>query len=129
WGLCRTRLQRLYLRALAACEAGAACRRLRKRQDSRMFLNFSEIAGLMDEVATRATRREGVTGIAEITRAARAAGFRPQAAGLQDGASARGLPEEMPLSELRRAPELAQTTIGELLGMSQPEVSKLEQRS
>ena len=41
----------------------------------------------------------------------------------------RQLLEEMPLNELRRAHEMAQTTIGELLGMSQPEVSKLEQRS
>ena len=41
----------------------------------------------------------------------------------------RQLLKEMPLNELRRAHELAQTTIGELLGMSQPEVSKLEQRS
>jgi predicted XRE-type DNA-binding protein len=36
---------------------------------------------------------------------------------------------EMPLQELRRARELAQQTLGEVLGMSQPEVSKLEQRS
>lgn len=44
-------------------------------------------------------------------------------------AMTRQLLKEMPLNELRRAHELAQTTIGELLGMSQPEVSKLEQRS
>ena len=44
-------------------------------------------------------------------------------------AMTRQLLEEMPLNELRRAHEMAQTTIGELLGMSQPEVSKLEQRS
>jgi transcriptional regulator with XRE-family HTH domain len=37
--------------------------------------------------------------------------------------------QEMPLQELRRARELAQQTIGEILGMSQPEVSKLEKRS
>jgi predicted XRE-type DNA-binding protein len=36
---------------------------------------------------------------------------------------------EMPLQELRRARELAQQAVGEVLGMSQPEVSKLEQRS
>jgi predicted XRE-type DNA-binding protein len=36
---------------------------------------------------------------------------------------------EMPLNELRRARELAQKTVGEVLGMTQPEVSKLEQRS
>lgn len=44
-------------------------------------------------------------------------------------AMTRQLLKEMPLNELRRAHELAQSTIGELLGMSQPEVSKLEQRS
>lgn len=37
--------------------------------------------------------------------------------------------KEMPLNELRRAHELAQKTVGEILGMTQPEVSKLEQRS
>lgn len=37
--------------------------------------------------------------------------------------------QEMPLNELRRARELAQKTVGEVLGMTQPEVSKLEQRS
>jgi len=37
--------------------------------------------------------------------------------------------QEMPLNELRRARELAQKTLGEVLGMTQPEVSKLEQRS
>lgn len=37
--------------------------------------------------------------------------------------------QEMPLNELRRARELAQKTVGDLLGMAQPEVSKLEQRS
>lgn len=37
--------------------------------------------------------------------------------------------QEMPLNELRRARELAQKTVGEILGMTQPEVSKLEQRS
>jgi transcriptional regulator with XRE-family HTH domain len=37
--------------------------------------------------------------------------------------------KEMPLNELRRALELAQKTVGEILGMTQPEVSKLEQRS
>ena len=35
----------------------------------------------------------------------------------------------MPLNELRRALELAQKTVGEILGMTQPDVSKLEQRS
>jgi len=37
--------------------------------------------------------------------------------------------KEMPLSELRRALEMAQQTVGDVLGMTQPEVSKLEQRS
>ena len=37
--------------------------------------------------------------------------------------------QEMPLNELRRAREMAQKTVGEILGMAQPEVSKLEQRS
>jgi hypothetical protein len=37
--------------------------------------------------------------------------------------------QEMPLNELRRARDLAQKTVGEILDMSQPEVSKLEQRS
>lgn len=37
--------------------------------------------------------------------------------------------QAMPLNELRRAHELAQKTVGEILGMTQPEVSKLEQRS
>lgn len=37
--------------------------------------------------------------------------------------------QQMPLNELRRALELAQKTVGEILGMTQPEVSKLEQRS
>ncbi|HVC20544.1 MAG TPA: XRE family transcriptional regulator [Vicinamibacterales bacterium] len=36
---------------------------------------------------------------------------------------------EMPLKEVRRAHALAQNEIGEMLGMAQPEVSKLEQRS
>ena len=36
---------------------------------------------------------------------------------------------EMPLNELRRARALAQRTVGDILGMAQPEVSKLEQRS
>jgi transcriptional regulator with XRE-family HTH domain len=36
---------------------------------------------------------------------------------------------EMPLNELRRARELAQKTLGDILGMAQPEVSKLERRS
>lgn len=44
-------------------------------------------------------------------------------------ARTRELLAEMPLNELRKAHALAQSTIGELLGMSQPEVSKLEQRS
>ena len=37
--------------------------------------------------------------------------------------------QEMPLNELRRARDLAQKTVGDILGMAQPEVSKLEQRS
>ncbi len=44
-------------------------------------------------------------------------------------ARVRGALAEMPLQELRRARELAQQAVGEVLGMSQPEVSKLEQRS
>jgi predicted XRE-type DNA-binding protein len=36
---------------------------------------------------------------------------------------------EMPLQELRRARNLAQKTLGEVLEMSQPEVSKLEKRT
>jgi transcriptional regulator with XRE-family HTH domain len=36
---------------------------------------------------------------------------------------------EMPLQELRRARALSQKTVGELLGMTQPEVSKLEHRT
>ncbi|MBM3777779.1 MAG: transcriptional regulator [Acidimicrobiia bacterium] len=37
--------------------------------------------------------------------------------------------KEMPLQELRRAHALAQTTLADLLGMSQPDISKLEQRT
>ena len=37
--------------------------------------------------------------------------------------------QDMPLNELRRARALAQKTVGDILGMAQPEVSKLEQRS
>lgn len=37
--------------------------------------------------------------------------------------------DEMPLNELRKAHDLAQGTLGDLLGMSQSEVSRLEQRS
>ncbi len=45
------------------------------------------------------------------------------------GARVQAALREMPLNELRRALELAQKTVGDILGMSQPEVSKLEQRS
>ena len=37
--------------------------------------------------------------------------------------------EEMPLQELRRARELSQSRLAELLEMTQPEVSKIEHRT
>ena len=44
-------------------------------------------------------------------------------------ASAAAMQREMPLHELRRARELSQQTLAELLGESQPAVSQLEQRT
>jgi DNA-binding transcriptional regulator YiaG len=44
-------------------------------------------------------------------------------------AATKAMLAEMPLHELRRARELSQQTLAELLGESQPSVSKLEQRT
>jgi hypothetical protein len=44
-------------------------------------------------------------------------------------ASTAAMQREMPLHELRRARELSQQTLAELLGESQPAVSQLEQRT
>jgi DNA-binding XRE family transcriptional regulator len=44
-------------------------------------------------------------------------------------ADVRAMQREMPLHELRRARELSQQTLAELLGESQPAVSQLEQRT
>jgi DNA-binding transcriptional regulator YiaG len=44
-------------------------------------------------------------------------------------ASVAEMQREMPLHELRRARELSQQTLADLLGESQPAISKLEQRT
>jgi DNA-binding transcriptional regulator YiaG len=43
--------------------------------------------------------------------------------------AAKAMLAELPLHELRRARELSQQTLAQLLGESQPSVSKLEQRT
>ena len=44
-------------------------------------------------------------------------------------ARARKMIEEMPLQQLRNAREMTQTRMAELLGMDQPNISKLEKRT
>lgn len=48
---------------------------------------------------------------------------------VRNEAAADAMLREMPLQELRQAREMTQVTIAELLGASQPEVSKIESRT